>query len=94
MGKAHATGDEGAVETFLAMLAAERGAAKNTISAYRRDLDDVKTFLKSQKSSLIRAKTDDLRAYLDSLNDQGFKASSAARKPGTKICASMPTASR
>lgn len=80
MGKAHATGDEGAVETFLAMLAAERGAAKNTISAYRRDLDDVKTFLKSQKTSLIRAKTDDLRAYLDSLNDQGFKASSAARK--------------
>lgn len=80
MAKPHAAGDEGAIETFLAMLAAERGAAKNTISAYRRDLDDIKTFLKSHKKTLFRAKTDDLRDYLDSLNDQGFKASSAARR--------------
>ena len=29
-----------AAEAFLAMLAAERGAAANTLSAYRRDLDD------------------------------------------------------
>ena len=28
-----------AVEDFLAMLAAERGAAANTLSAYRRDLE-------------------------------------------------------
>jgi integrase/recombinase XerD len=28
----------GAIETFLAMLAAERGAAANTLAAYRRDL--------------------------------------------------------
>src|SRR5690606_27474334 len=28
-----------AIEDFLAMLAAERGAAANTISAYRRDLE-------------------------------------------------------
>lgn len=80
MSKARENSADGAVESFLAMLAAERGAAKNTIAAYRRDLDDVKTFLKCQKTTLIRAKTDDLRAYLDSLNDQGFKASSAARK--------------
>lgn len=80
MTKAHAKGDGEAVETFLAMLAAERGAAKNTISAYRRDLDDIASFLKSQRKSLLRGKTDDLREYLDSLNDQGFRASSAARK--------------
>lgn len=72
--------EDGAVETFLAMLAAERGAAKNTIAAYRRDLEDIASFLKSRKKTLLRAKTDDLRDYLDSLNDQGFKASSAARK--------------
>jgi integrase/recombinase XerD len=29
----------GAIDTFLAMLAAERGAAANTLSAYRRDLE-------------------------------------------------------
>ena len=31
-------GDEGAIAAFLAMLAAERGAAANTLAAYRRDL--------------------------------------------------------
>ncbi|WP_028641748.1 tyrosine recombinase [Novosphingobium acidiphilum] len=31
-------GDEGAIAAFLAMLAAERGAAVNTLAAYRRDL--------------------------------------------------------
>lgn len=30
---------QGAIDDFLAMLAAERGAAANTLAAYRRDLD-------------------------------------------------------
>lgn len=33
------------VEEFLAMLAAERGAARNTIAAYRRDLNSVEDLL-------------------------------------------------
>ncbi|NCU13053.1 MAG: site-specific integrase, partial [Sphingomonadaceae bacterium] len=28
-----------AIDSFLAMLAAERGAAANTLAAYRRDLE-------------------------------------------------------
>jgi len=32
-------GAQGAIESFLAMLAAERGAAANTLAAYRRDLE-------------------------------------------------------
>jgi integrase/recombinase XerD len=31
-------GEPGAIDSFLAMLAAERGAAANTLTAYRRDL--------------------------------------------------------
>ena len=31
---------------FLDMLAAERGASKNTLEAYRRDLDDYLAYLK------------------------------------------------
>ena len=31
-------GDEGAIAAFMSMLAAERGAAANTLAAYRRDL--------------------------------------------------------
>lgn len=37
-GVAHPASDTDSVETFLAMLAAERGAAANTLAAYRRDL--------------------------------------------------------
>ena len=34
---------------FLAMLAAERGAAKNTLDAYRRDLDDYLAYLQRSR---------------------------------------------
>lgn len=35
----------GSIETFLAMLAAERGAAVNTLAAYRRDLESAEEVL-------------------------------------------------
>ncbi|HTN16008.1 MAG TPA: tyrosine recombinase [Sphingomonadaceae bacterium] len=35
----------GAIESFLAMLAAERGAAANTLAAYRRDLEGAEELL-------------------------------------------------
>ena len=35
----------GSIETFLAMLAAERGAAVNTLAAYRRDLESAEAVL-------------------------------------------------
>ena len=53
-----------AAEAFLEMMAAERGAADNTLAAYRRDLADVEDFLKRRKASLAQASTEDLRAYL------------------------------
>jgi len=37
------------VALFLDMLAAERGAAENTLSAYRRDLDDYAAFLAAKR---------------------------------------------
>lgn len=53
------------VESFLAMLAAERGAAANTLAAYRRDLESAEEFLgdlstasSEQLSSLSRAWSD------------------------------------
>ena len=69
-----------AIDGFLAMLAAERGAAKNTIEAYRRDLDGAEIVLARGGVTLAEAKTDDLRAYLVELEHTGLKASSAARK--------------
>ena len=37
--------DETAIELFLDMLAAERGAGENTLAAYRRDLADFSAHL-------------------------------------------------
>jgi len=69
-----------AAEAFLEMMAAERGAADNTLAAYRRDLADVEDFLKRRKASLAEAGSEDLRAYLKRLDGQGMAARTAARR--------------
>lgn len=68
------------IDLFLEMIAAERGAASNTLDAYRRDLTGYCAGLKARGRGPLDAATDDLRAYLASLEALGFKASSAARK--------------
>ena len=74
------SGDETLVELFLDMLAAERGAGENTLAAYRNDLDDLTAHLRAEGSSIADANTEDLRAFLKSLDERGFKASSLARR--------------
>src|SRR5215475_4496278 len=54
-------------DLFLDMLAAERGAAANTLTAYRRDLDDFATYLASRRKTVATATSEDLRAYLATL---------------------------
>jgi len=79
---ASATRDSDAKLTmlFLDMLAAEQGAGTNTLSAYRRDLEDLSAFIAGRKGRLHDATTDDLRAYLADLDARGFKPASAARR--------------
>ena len=48
------------LENFLEMLAAERGAAANTIEAYRRDLADISGFLSNKKMKLEKARPEHL----------------------------------
>jgi integrase/recombinase XerD len=72
--------NESQVALFLDMLAAERGAGKNTLDAYRRDLADLGAHLKARGRDLMNATTDDLRGYLSSLADSGFKPASVARR--------------
>ncbi|MGH1399052.1 MAG: site-specific tyrosine recombinase XerD [Alphaproteobacteria bacterium] len=56
------------VDAFLEMLTTERGAAKNTVQAYWRDLADVSLYLRNEKSSDVNsATTDELKAYLKDL---------------------------
>ena len=68
------------VQRFLEMMAAERGAAKNSLAAYGRDLKDYTEFLKSSNSSATTAQSDDVRNYLADLDTRGFARSSAQRK--------------
>ncbi len=68
------------IDGFLAMLAAERGAAVNTLDAYRRDLGDYCAFLSARGTEPLGVETDGVRAYLADLEERGFQPSSAARK--------------
>jgi len=72
--------DDRLVGLFLDMLAAERGAGKNTIDAYARDLSDLAAHLRRIGRTIAAANTDDLRSYLAVLSERGFKASSVARR--------------
>ncbi|HMJ43648.1 MAG TPA: site-specific tyrosine recombinase XerD [Pseudolabrys sp.] len=78
-GRASAS-DETLVELFLDMQAAERGAGKNTLDAYRNDLDDLLAHLRAGKVSVAKATTDDLRGFLVSVTERGLATSSLARR--------------
>ena len=68
------------LDSFLEMLAAERGAALNTIEAYRRDLVDLAGWLARRGANPASAKPDDLRGYLRHLVDAGMTAATSARR--------------
>lgn len=72
--------DDTLLALFLDMLAAERGAGANTLSAYRSDLGDLAAFLRERRRTLANAATDDLRAFLQSLAARKFKPASLARR--------------
>lgn len=68
----------GFYERFLEMMSAERGAAQNTLDAYRRDLDRFAAFLGTQNPDSAQAQ--DIAAYLRFLHDEGLGARSRARQ--------------
>jgi integrase/recombinase XerD len=68
------------IGAFLEMMSAERGAAKNTIDAYRRDLSDYAGFVAGRGQSLLDVPRDTVNAYLDQLKRDGLSASSSARR--------------
>ncbi len=67
-----------AIDAFLEMMQAERGASDNTLSAYRRDLEGWQAALK--RKDLLKAKTDDLEKVLSVWGRAGLAPSTAARK--------------
>ncbi|MBC2883917.1 site-specific tyrosine recombinase XerD [Ochrobactrum sp. CM-21-5] len=69
-----------AIENFLEMMSAERGAAENTLESYRRDLEAVAETLGQRSVNLTGADADDIRSALDAMAAQGFAATSQARR--------------
>src|SRR5437660_8448228 len=75
-----AAGQHQHLEAFLEMLAAERGAAQNTLQAYRRDLEDFLAFLEHRAKSLAAVAPAEIGAYLRSLSQAGLAPASRARR--------------
>ena len=67
-------------EAFLEMMAAERGAAANTLTAYARDLADAAGFLAGRGGDLATASADDIEAWFSSLGARGLSPATAARR--------------
>jgi integrase/recombinase XerD len=68
------------VTLYLDMLAAERGAAHNTLAAYHRDLADFASYLAGAGRSIKSATTEDVRLYLGALSQRGLRPASVARR--------------
>lgn len=68
------------VEAFLEMMAAERGAARNTLEAYRRDLRDFSTYALGHALAPEAADAATLRGYLAAQTAAGMAPRTAARR--------------
>lgn len=71
------------IEAFLDMLAAERGASRNTLEAYARDLVAFDDFLARQGGAVAGAARADVKAYLAHLARNRAAPSSQARRLST-----------
>lgn len=71
------------VEAFLEMLAAERGAARNTLAAYGADLEDFRTFAAARGVAASAADAALVGGYLAGLAAAGQSARTQARRLST-----------
>ena len=71
------------IAAFLEMLASERGAAANTLSAYARDLNDALAHFSKSGTALNSITAADIRIYLNQLSEQGLSPASRARRLST-----------
>lgn len=69
-----------ALAGFLEMLAAERGAAHNTLEAYRRDIESFTHFLERTGHDLAAARKEHVTGYMAHLARAGLASSSRARQ--------------
>jgi integrase/recombinase XerD len=62
------------------MMAVERSAARNTLTAYARDLADAEGFLAGRGRDLADAAAEDIEAYFHAIGARGLAPATAARR--------------
>ena len=68
------------VDAFLEMMAVERAAARNTLTAYGKDLEDARAFLGRSGADLDTADAEAVEAYFQDLGVRGLSPATAARR--------------
>jgi len=70
----------GWVDAFLEMMAVERAAARNTLTAYGKDLEDARGYLFRVGGDLDVASAETIEAYFQDLGMRGLSPATAARR--------------
>jgi integrase/recombinase XerD len=71
------------LETFVNYLAVERGLSAHTLAAYRNDLSALASFLTGERRSSSNwnsVSEQDIRAFLDDLDERGYAPATKSRK--------------
>ncbi len=68
----------GWVDAFLEMMAVERAAARNTLTAYGKDLEDARQFLAGEGVDLDDTDAETIEAYFQDLGARGLSPATAA----------------
>ena len=68
------------ISAFLDAQAAERGAARNTLLAYGRDLIDFRDWLGRRKAGFDTATREQIEAYLIACDAEGLSTATRARR--------------
>jgi integrase/recombinase XerD len=68
------------IEAFLEMMAVERASARNTLTAYGKDLADAEAFLKARGLDLMSADAPDVEAYFSHLSQRRLSPATASRR--------------
>jgi integrase/recombinase XerD len=70
----------GWIDAFLEMMAVERASARNTLTAYGKDLEDARGFLGRTSEDLDTAPAESIEAYFRDLGARGLSPATAARR--------------
>jgi integrase/recombinase XerD len=67
------------IDNFLTYLAVEKGLARNTITSYKKDLDQYSSYLRDRNIDIDTMEKNDFIGFIELLKDSGYQLSSICR---------------